>query len=93
MGWMDEFPMMHPDGAGAANRLLRDAAIRRRVCVQDGFSDERHTRAGGIRNGDDIKLSVGCAIGFLFPFSTAISTMRSLMARKRFRIRDHKLCH
>ena len=54
MGWMDEFPMMHPDGAGAANRLLRDAAIRRRVCVQDGFSDERHTRAGGIRDGGDI---------------------------------------
>ena len=45
---------MHPNGAGAANRLLRDAAIRRRVCVQDGFGDERHTRAGWIRNGDDM---------------------------------------
>jgi len=43
MGWMDEFPMMHPDGAGAANRLLRDAAICRRVCAPDGFGDERHT--------------------------------------------------
>jgi len=47
-------PMMDADGADAANRLLRDAAIRRRICAQDGFGDERHTRAGGIRNGEDI---------------------------------------
>lgn len=46
--------MIHPNDAGAANHLLRDAAICRRVCAPDGFGDERQTRAGGIRDGGDI---------------------------------------
>ena len=45
---------MHRTVTVAANRLLRDAATRRRVCAEDGFGDERHTRAGGIGNRDDI---------------------------------------
>src|SRR5207302_978463 len=39
---------------GCGESLLRDAAIPRRICAQDGIGDERHTRAGGTRNGEDI---------------------------------------